>query len=111
MKNFSVANVCRGACVVFAMALLPAPLLHADDDDHERARRALEAGEILPLRVVLDRVAVEYPGEVLEVELEREDGIWVYEIKLLSRDGGMLELELDAREASVLEVKGRKGKR
>jgi hypothetical protein len=39
---------------------------------HDRARQAVEAGEILPLRTVLERVERDYPGQVLDVELERE---------------------------------------
>jgi uncharacterized membrane protein YkoI len=42
--------------------------------DHDRARQALEAGEVLPLRTILERVEREYPGQVLEVELERDRG-------------------------------------
>ncbi|HRQ57725.1 MAG TPA: PepSY domain-containing protein [Azoarcus taiwanensis] len=77
------------------------------DDDHERARRALEAGEVLSLRSVLEKVERDFPGEVIEVELEQEDGRWIYEIKLLRQGGGLLKLEIDARDATVLGVKGR----
>jgi len=72
------------------------------DDDHERARAAMRAGEIMPLHALLERVAQRQPGQVVEVELEREDGMWVYEIKLLRPDGILLKLELDARDATVL---------
>ena len=37
----------------------------ADDDDHEMARRALERGQVLPLRSVLDKLEREMPGQVL----------------------------------------------
>ncbi len=77
------------------------------DDDHEKARRALEAGEVMSLRTVLDQVERDYPGQVIEVELDREDGRWVYEIKLIRAGGGVLELELDARDGTVLKLKGR----
>jgi uncharacterized membrane protein YkoI len=79
----------------------------ADGGDHERARRALEAGEVLPLRTVLDRVESEHPGQVMEVELEREDGVWIYEIKLLRADGALVKLEIDARDGSLRRVKER----
>ena len=89
-------------------ALAVAPAGRADGrDDHERARRAVEAGEVLPLRVLLEQVERTYPGQVLEVELEREDGRWVYELKLLRGGGEMLELELDARDGTLLKLKGR----
>lgn len=79
----------------------------AASDDHERARQAFERGEIMPLRAVLERVEADYPGEVVEVELEREDGQWRYEIKLLRTGGALVELKIDARDGTVLSMKGR----
>lgn len=73
--------------------------------DHERARAAVQAGEVLPLPVLLERLQRSHPGRVLELELEREDGLWVYEVKLLQADGQLLKLELDARTADVLKIK------
>jgi uncharacterized membrane protein YkoI len=43
----------------------------------------------------------------MEVELEREDGRWLYEIRLVQRGGRMLKLEVDGADAKVLSVKGR----
>ena len=74
--------------------------------DHERARAALQAGEVLPLPQLLERVAREQPGQVLAVELEREDGRWVYELKLLDPAGRLVKLEVDARSAELLRRKG-----
>lgn len=94
-----------------ALAVLLGGLLTAaqasDDGDHERAREAVKSGQVLPLRAVLDRLEREHPGEVLEVELEREHGQWRYEVKLLQRDGQLVKLELDARTAAVLGSKTR----
>ena len=44
----------------------------------------------------------EHPGQVLEVELEQEDGRWVYEVKLLQAGGRLMKLELDAGTGAVL---------
>ena len=92
---------------VLLPALLFAPWLQADDEDHERARQALEAGEVLPLRTILDRLEQDYPGDILEVELEREEGRWVYEIKLLRDNGAVNKLEFDARNGTLLRIRGR----
>ena len=97
-----------GLLAGLGVALLPRGMALADEPaDHERARRALEAGEVMPLRKVLEQVERDYPGEVLEVELEREDGAWVYEIKLIRKGGDVLELELDARDGSLRGLRGR----
>lgn len=76
----------------------------ADDDehDHDRARRALERGEIVPLPRILARVERDQPGQVVEVELEREHGRWIYEIKLVKPGGALVALEYDARDGSPL---------
>jgi uncharacterized membrane protein YkoI len=60
----------------------------------------------LPLREILGRVEREAPGQVIEVELERAAGRWVYEIKLLARDGAIVELDVDARDGTVVRRKG-----
>ena len=75
--------------------------------DHDRARAALQAGEILPLPAILDRVTYEFIGQVLEVELEREGSRWVYEINLLAPDGQVLRLHYDARTTDLIGAHGR----
>jgi len=77
------------------------------DGDHEEARKAYEAGEIVALAKVLDAVESGFTGEVIEVELERDGGRWIYEVELLSSDGSVLELEYDARTVR-LETTGEK---
>jgi len=102
------------AVLVGLVVLLLAALPRADDD-HHRAREALRRGDIQPLAAALDAVEARYPGEVLEVELEDEDDDprhpYVYEIKLLTRDGRVMKLELDAATLEVLEVRGGRGRR
>ncbi|HAY27611.1 MAG TPA: hypothetical protein DIT03_15625 [Candidatus Accumulibacter sp.] len=106
---------CGGCAAVAGAALLLALGAGAaaagdgrsEDHDHDRARQALEAGEILPLRTILDRLEREYPGQVMEVELERKDGRWVYEIKLLRRGGALSKLQVDARDGSLIGLRQR----
>ena len=94
---------CRAAVGVVAVALFASTQAHADRaHDHDRARRAVEAGEILPLQTLLQRVQASYPGQVLELELERDDGRWTYEIRLLQPDGRLVRLVVDARTGDVL---------
>lgn len=82
----------------------------ADSTDHERARQAVEAGEVLPLRTILDRVERDYPGQVMEVELEREKGEWVYEVKLLRKGGALIKLKILARDGAILGFKEKSDK-
>ena len=87
------------AVLILAVAL---PGHASDSGDHDRARQALEAGEILPLKTVLERLARDTPGQVMEVELERRGERWIYEIKLLRPGGSLVKLKVDARDATVI---------
>lgn len=90
------------------LALSPLPALAGhEDDDHERARAALEAGEVVPLQEILDTVNTRFDGSLVEVELERKHERWVYEIKLLTRPGSVVKLHYDARTKELLSAKGR----
>lgn len=77
------------------------------DDDHDRARRAVERGEILPLTDILKQTAKDYPGQLIEAELEDEDGEMIYELVIISEDGRVYKLYYDARNGVLLKVKGR----
>jgi uncharacterized membrane protein YkoI len=94
--------------VIAACLIATGPALASDRHDHDRARAALQAGEIQPLASVLQRVAADHPGQVLGVELERDDGRWIYEIKLLQAGGGLLKLEVDAASGQVLKARARR---
>jgi len=96
-------------CAVGLAMLLPWGALHADDD-HERARQALAEGLVLPLSTVLARLQEQgWPGQVLKVEFEHEQGQYIYEILLLQPDGRVAKLDVDAQNAQVLKVR-QKGK-
>lgn len=78
---------------------------HGDEHDAALARKALEQGQVLPLRVVLDKVEREYRGQTLKIEFEQEDGRFIYEIRLLQHDGRLAKLKIDARDGRVLKIK------
>ncbi|MCY1550950.1 hypothetical protein D9M68_872440 [compost metagenome] len=95
------------ACALaFALAAGPVAGL-ADESDHERARQALEAGKVLPLGAVLDIVERDFPGQVVKVEFEEDDDEFIYEIRVLQSGGSILKLKIDARDGTLLGVKGR----
>ncbi len=98
---------------LMCLAILASILIYpagtwADDRDHdqEQARRALEAGEILPLDEILQEVQQRYPGTVVELELTSEGGRWVYELELLAADGRLLRLRIDAKSKQLLPEEG-----
>ena len=96
------------ATAVLLAGLAAAPSGHGD---HERAREAVQQGEILPLEAILKRARGEFDGEMLEVELEEErhgsfDNRLVYEVKMLAADGAITELYYDARTGELLKARG-----
>ncbi len=75
------------------------------DDDHLEARRLMESGAVLPLQTILDRIHLDYPGRVLEVELEKEHGIIIYEIEIVDDEGKVRELRVNASNGELLRVR------
>ncbi len=94
-------RIFRSSFLVVAalFALLPAMALAGD---HDRAREARERGDIKPLEDILTSVQQRFPGDVVKVELEHEHGRWIYEIKLIGKDGRLRKLDVDARDASII---------
>ena len=83
----------------------------ASANDHDRARRALEEGRILPLKEILARAQGAYPGQVIEAELEDEGGMVVYEIKMLTANGRVMKLFYNAATGELLKTRARGGQR
>ena len=93
----------KGTLVIIATLLFSSAAALADDD-HERARKALERGDILPLTEIMARVSAEYPGQILAADFDREWSGYRYELELLGEQGYMLEIEVDAATGEILEV-------
>lgn len=73
-----------------------------EESSHDRALKALRAGEIAPLPEILAVVAAETPGSVIEVELKRRHGRYVYEVEVLTADGRLIETYVDAADKRIL---------
>lgn len=92
-------------CMALVLLVTPVVGIAGGEQDHDRARQALKTGEVMPLATILERVARERPGQVMEVELERDDGAWVYELRVLEPGGGLVKLKVDARTGAILKSK------
>jgi len=94
----------RNTFLTLSLALLLAATPAASRDlDQDEALKLRREGLILPLERLLQQAMQRYPGaRLLEAELEEDDGIYIYEIKLLTADGIARELELDARDGRLL---------
>ncbi len=106
--NLQANTMFRTLCTFCtALALLSTPItgITGGERDHDRARQALKAGEVMPLVTILERVARQHPGQVMAVELERNDGAWIYELRVLEPGGGLIKLKVDARTGAILKSK------
>ncbi|MGC2857624.1 PepSY domain-containing protein [Novispirillum sp. DQ9] len=89
------------------LALLAGPAAAGPDrDDHERARAALQAGEVKPLREVMEVATDQFAGEMVEAELDRKGPFWIYHITLLAPDGSILKLSYDAATTALVRARG-----
>lgn len=75
-------------------------------EEHDRARAAMAAGQIKPLAEILDQVERRYAGRVVKTELERDNGIWIYELKLLPANGRVYQLKINAQTGRVIGTRG-----
>ncbi len=91
---------------VARLVLLPLLLtcgVSARDLSQDEALRLREQGRIIPLEQVLSLVEKRHPqASLLEVELEEDDDIYIYDVELATREGLVRELEIDASTGKIL---------
>jgi len=94
----------KSRAILIALLCLCSLSSAADDIGQDEALRLRQQGEILSFASLLEALDQRYPqGRVLEVELERDDGLLIYEIELLTRDQVVREIEIDARTGDILD--------
>lgn len=90
------------ARVVLLLLLLTCSV-SARDLSQDEALRLREQGRIIPLEHVLSLIAQRHPqASLLEVELEEDDDIYIYEVELATGEGLVRELEIDASTGNIL---------
>ena len=89
------------AAAIGALTLLPSPATAGDDARIDEIRRLREEGKVLPVEEILARSRQAQPGQVVEVELDDEDGRYVYEVKIIDDADRVHKLELDAASGEV----------
>jgi uncharacterized membrane protein YkoI len=94
----------KAVTALLMMALVISTLLLADEG-YEEARRLTESGAILPLEELLPTIQAEQAGRILELELERESGRYLYEIEILDEKGAVWEFKVDAATGEIVERK------
>ena len=88
-----------------AITLLSAPVTADGPIDHKRALEARKSGEIRPLTEILEKVRPQFSGEIIKIEIEREDGRWVYEFKILRTNGSRTDIYVDGKTGKIIREK------
>lgn len=76
------------------------------DEDQDEVYRAVKNGDIRPFSDLYAAIERDVYGRIIKVELEKDDGVWVYELKVLF-DNNVIRIEYDAATLEILEIKGR----
>jgi uncharacterized membrane protein YkoI len=106
------------ATTTLAAAILLSPLLAAGETDpapidsnqqsdntqQDEAREAVKLGLVRPLEDVLAEVRKTIKGDIVEIEFEKDDGRFIYEIEYVAPDGHLMEIKIDAKTLAVISV-------
>lgn len=69
---------------------------HDEDHSYDKARRAVELGKALPIDQVIAHLRSHYSGDIVAVEYEHEFDQWVYEFKVIDKQGRLRRIHLNA---------------
>lgn len=72
--------------------------------DADAVLQAVQRAEILPLDKVLQVLRKEREGEIVEIELDLDDGRVIYDFDVLSSGGRLYAVAVDAVTGRILEV-------
>lgn len=104
MREFLVA--------LLLMGFWPASMAFAGSEQ-DKARDAYQRGEIMSLSEIRRNVHRDFEGEIIGTKFRSPSGReerYIYKFRVLSPDGNVIRVDVDARTSRVLRVKG-KGKR
>jgi len=74
------------------------------DQKADTARQLQQQGDILSLEQIIELAVEVKQGQILETDLERDDGRYVYELEILDSRGQVWEIELDAQTGELIEL-------
>jgi Peptidase propeptide and YPEB domain len=100
-RNLPAVPMTRSRINLAVVAVLIATTAALASADQDRALSALEERQIMPLSEILVRAGLS-GDRLLHADLEREDGRYVYELRVIAADGTIRLRHLDARSGEIL---------
>ncbi len=80
---------------------------NSSNNDHEKAIKAVNDGEILTLDQILDEIDRSFDGRIISINLkDNEKGLfgWVYDIMMIDANNKVKQIRVDAGTSTVLSV-------
>lgn len=96
------------ACLLFSVLLSGSAFA---DSQQDRARDAYRKGEIMSLSEIRRNVHQNFEGEIIGTQFRATKGgdrRYVYKFKVLSPQGDVTTIDVDARTSKVLKVRGKR---
>ncbi|WP_409977566.1 MULTISPECIES: PepSY domain-containing protein [unclassified Bradyrhizobium] len=104
MRLHCLLRLTRPALLVALISLASVASAAPRDGDRERwdaMRRAVESGDALPLAQILSKLRGRLGGDVTGIDIEHERGRWVYEFRVIGRDGRVLAVHVDPHSGEI----------
>ena len=90
--------------VLLLISMMLCGVVGAKDLSQNEALQLRESGKIIALDELLISIDNRYPNaRLLEIDLDEEDDQYVYEVELITRDGVVRELLINAATGAILE--------
>jgi len=85
--------------------MINSELLYADNSQQssDQVLNLVKQGELQSLESLMSRYEDRLKGQLLDVEVEKENGIFIYELELKREDGIIYEIKIDAQTGEWLE--------
>jgi uncharacterized membrane protein YkoI len=105
-KTALIASTALAAAVLLMplMAAGETELILIDSSQQDEAREAVKKGLVRPLEEVLTEVRKTIKGDIVEIEFEKDDGRFIYEIEYVAPDGHLMEIKIDAKTLAVVSI-------
>ncbi|MEZ9714183.1 PepSY domain-containing protein [Vibrio cyclitrophicus] len=76
------------------------------EEDQDEVYDAVQEGYIRPFSEMYEAVENDLHGRIIKVELEEDDDVWVYELKI-NHQNNIIKVEYNAETLEMLMIKGR----
>ena len=102
-KKIKVNRLKISAVIPFFILLCTVQLVRAGETQIN-VHELLKTGQILSLEKIRIFAKTYVAGEILETELERKHGIYIYEVEILDDNSQVWELKLDAKTGKLIKM-------